>query len=97
MRFYAALHLLQAYLLSKHHRFEARRHNDRWKAIRDSPELKQNFHRAYRRLQDVSEQIRYEAGFVPRAEDYQNTRADLGVVRSFLTSKVDRILAGASE
>jgi hypothetical protein len=40
--FYAALHLLQAYLSTKDPRFQAARHEDRMTAIKSSPELRKS-------------------------------------------------------
>ena len=92
LRFYAALHLVQSYLTTKHNRFDAKRHNERWSAIRASPELKQGFKTAYRRLQDVSEQVRYDPGFVARAHDLAGSHQDLTLVHSFLDSKITAYL-----
>src|SRR5690606_29674190 len=49
IRFYAALHLVQAFLITKDHRFHASKHSDRMHALRRSPELN-NMIRAYRML-----------------------------------------------
>jgi hypothetical protein len=88
VRFYAALHLLEAYMLTKGTRFEAVRHEDRKAAIRKSPELRPQFSTAWQRLKDVSEQVRYEAGFRPREQDFENTRRDLEMVHRFIRAKV---------
>lgn len=94
VRFYAALHLTQAYLLTKHHRFEAKRHDERWRAIKDSPELAKGnrFPVAYKWLQDVSEQVRYDAGFKPRAEDFFSAAKKQALVSSFLDAKLASVL-----
>src|SRR3990172_6737505 len=82
VRFYAALHLTQAYLLTKRHRFEAKRHKEREDAIRASPELTKGnrFPLAYKWLQDVSEQVRYDAGFKARAEDFASAVTKQAIV-----------------
>ena len=64
VNFYAALHFVQAYLISKNIRFHAKRHHERKDAIRKSPELRHPFPTHYAILQDVSEQVRYDPGFV---------------------------------
>lgn len=92
LRFYVALHVLQAYLITKSLRFEAKRHGDRLRAIRDSPELCSNFEKAYRRLQDVSEQVRYDPGFMARETDVKQSDSDLQTVHSFLDAKIARYI-----
>lgn len=94
MRFYAALHITQAYLLTKNERFEARRHHEREKAIRASPELNKTpkFRTAYRWLQDTSEQARYDPGLQIPESYFERSEEYLATVRSFLQSKVDRYL-----
>lgn len=87
-RFYAAVHLIQAYLLTKNVRFRADNHIERGKAIRESTELKKNFRDAYRTLKDTSEDVRYTAGYKPSSEDYVNTASALSTVESVLTSKL---------
>lgn len=98
VRFYSALHLVQAYFCTKNQRFEAARHAERWSAIRASPELtkSKSFMVAYRQLQDVSEQVRYDAGFVARSEDVATARTNLGHVESMLRGKVERTLEAGS-
>jgi hypothetical protein len=92
MRFYVALHTLQAYLITKDVRFEAKRHGERLRAIRESPELRVHFEKAYRRLQDVSEQVRYDPGFKARPVDLQQSQSDLGTVHTLLDTKIARYL-----
>jgi uncharacterized membrane-anchored protein YjiN (DUF445 family) len=93
LRFYVALHILQSYLITKDIRFEAKRHGDRLKAIRNSPELRRNFEDAYRRLQDVSEQVRYDPGYNARALDLKQSASDLQTVHTFLDNKIARYVA----
>lgn len=92
--FYAALHLTQAYLLTKDQRFEAKRHDERRKAIKASPELTRGnrFPLAYRWLQDVSEQVRYDPGFRAQLTHFTAAHDKLSIVRSFLEGKLTRAL-----
>lgn len=64
IKFYAALHLVQGYLVTKNLTEELDTHGARANEIRKYPELQRgNFPRAYRELKDVSEQVRYDPGF----------------------------------
>jgi hypothetical protein len=90
IRFYIALHTLQAYLITKNVRFEAKRHGERLRAIRESPELRVHVEKAYRRLQDVSEQVRYDPGFRARPLDLQQSESDLRTVHLVLDAKISR-------
>lgn len=90
VRFYAALHLTQGYLLTKGSRFHARHHTERSLAIRSSPELRDPFSRAYHRLRDLSEQVRYDPTFMARAEDFSAAVRDLDAVRTALLPKLQR-------
>jgi|GEM_PF-2144451 len=93
--FYAALHLVQAYFCTKNMRFQAARHDQRMAAIRSSPELNKSrpFVQAYKMLQDVSEQVRYEPGFKVAGTDLQLAKANLETVERMLQAKVNRVLA----
>jgi hypothetical protein len=95
-RFYAGLHLLSAYFSTKNPRFQAARHEERIQAIKRSPELVKvsGFLLAYRFLQEVSEQVRYDPGF--RITDDHVTRAkqNLALLERVLDSKVARALGG---
>ena len=65
VRFYAALHLTNAYLIGKSSvRFEPKSgdHKQRKAALERCPELRETPDR-YRRLKDLSESVRYDAGF----------------------------------
>lgn len=94
IRFYSALHLTQAYMVTKNIRFEASRHNERWQAINASPELTKGkrFPMAYGMLQSVSEQVRYDPGFIARPKHFQDARDNLRTVQSFLNAKVTKYL-----
>ena len=65
VRFYAALHLVNAYLIDKsqiHFDPEAAEHMGRKKAMDRCPELR-DVPKRYRQLKDISESVRYDAGF----------------------------------
>ncbi|MBN2576719.1 MAG: hypothetical protein JXP73_19290 [Deltaproteobacteria bacterium] len=93
--FYAALHLVQAYFCTKSLRFQAARHEDRIAAIRRSPELNKShqFVVAYKTLQDVSEQVRYDPGFKVADTHLQTAKENLETVERMLQAKVNRVLA----
>lgn len=95
LRFYAGLHLLQAYFSTKNPRFQAARHFDRIQAINASPELTKvrGFKTAYRMLQDVSEQVRYDPAFGVNATHVGQARQNLMLVERTLEGKVERALA----
>jgi hypothetical protein len=67
MHFYAALHILQAYFATKSRPIDPKNHQERWKQINSTPELcsgrGERFRRVYSRLKEVSEQVRYDAGY----------------------------------
>jgi hypothetical protein len=92
VRFYAALHLTQGYLVTKDYRFHAGRHADRSAAIRRSPELREPFPRAYNRLRDLSEQVRYDPEFMARPQDFAAAARDLDSVRRIVLPKLERKL-----
>lgn len=65
-RFYAALHLMNAYLTDRghvHFNPESTEHKERKQAMARCPELR-DAPEKYRRLKDMSEDVRYKAGFV---------------------------------
>ena len=65
VRFYAALHLINAYLVGKGHlRFdpESTEHKGRKQAMARCPELR-DAPEKYRRLKDLSEFVRYKVNF----------------------------------
>jgi hypothetical protein len=65
VRFYAALHLMNAYLIDKGHvQFDpgSAEHMERKKAMDHCPELR-DAPKRYRQLKDISESVRYDAGF----------------------------------
>jgi hypothetical protein len=77
--FYAALHLLTAYLVAKHNvSFDPIEsgHQDRKKAMDRCPELKDSPLR-YRHLKEVSEQVRYDSGFLFAEHHLQQAKGHL--------------------
>jgi hypothetical protein len=65
VRFYAALQLINAYLIDKGNlqfRPESTEHKERKAALERSPELR-DAPQKYRQLKDLSESVRYHAGF----------------------------------
>jgi len=89
IQFYAAMHLLQAYLLTKNKRFHAIRHYDRSQAIRTSPELKRPFPERYRMLHNISEQVRYDPGFDGTGY-FEKAATYLATVKQTLLPKLGR-------
>lgn len=96
-RFYAAMHLAQAYLLTKDARFAATRHDERRRALMASPELWniRQFRTSWEFLQQTSEQARYDAGYVPRSTDFEQAKSSylrvVNVVEPKLKSKLNLI------
>jgi hypothetical protein len=94
VRFYAIMHLTQAYLCTKKdrslHAFS--RHEDRSTAIARCPELKA-MKVPYRELKDISENIRYVAGFDYDATTHQETVVAVEKIETLLLPKVRRQIA----
>jgi hypothetical protein len=63
IRFYAALHLVDAYLTTKFFKRTVFSHVDRQRAVQRYPECRR-FETAYRHLQGLSELVRYDPLFV---------------------------------
>jgi len=89
--FYSALHLLDAYLATKTFAFPIDSHPNRNRAIAQSPELRR-FGTSYRELQDISEQIRYDPGFIYQQTHYADAKANLTKVAAVLDSKFKKLL-----
>jgi uncharacterized protein (UPF0332 family) len=88
-RFYAAIHLMQAYLLAKGDaRFDASSHMERLMAIKKCTELGRRFEEQYKDLKARSESVRYDPDYAPRAEDYKSSENCLSVIESFLIKKL---------
>jgi hypothetical protein len=71
MAFYGALHLVDGYLLTKDARFHSIDHGQRRRAINAAPELGRA-NPAYRALQSLSEQVRYDACFKPTPANFES-------------------------
>ena len=96
-RFYAAVHIAQAYLLTKGERYEASNHRERWEALKACPELVRTprFLASYKMLREISEQVRYVPAFVPRPEDYDEASKSQDLVERTLGYRVQRALGEA--
>lgn len=98
IRFYAALRLLDAYLAAKD--IHAMTHSERSRLVASNKELSegrgQRFKVAYKRLREVSEQVRYQGVFVATQQHLDACRIDLGLVISFLKTKLDEAAPGTS-
>ena len=74
VRFYAALHLMNAYLIDKQNiRFdpESTEHKERTQAMAQCPELR-DVPKKYRYLKDLSESVRYDVNYEYADEDREN-------------------------
>lgn len=92
-RFYASLHLVEGYMRTKAERFWSERHETRTKALRDSPEVK-NARAPYRDLEDLSQDVRYDPGFVVKEDHFAkakdwSTRVE-GIVRPKLENALKK-------
>ena len=90
IRFYSALHFLDAYLSLKGVAVQA--HADRHNMIRRYPELSSGhgrmFWTTYKWLQDKSEQVRYDAGYALPPDSLAASKTKLKKVESFFASKL---------
>jgi len=92
--FYSALHLMNAYLLTKKNvNFDPKTavHVNRQQAIDQCPELK-FAGRKFRKLKDLSEWIRYDPGFAFTPQHLADARNDLSNFESLLVGKVKKSL-----
>ena len=77
VRFYAAVHLVNAYIIDKSHiRFDPAlaEHTERKRAMDHCPELR-DAPKRYRQLKDISEAVRYDAGFKYTHENDRDAKA----------------------
>jgi hypothetical protein len=75
---YAAVHLVNTYLIDKSRvRFDpaSAEHTERKKAMDRCPELR-DAPKRYRQLKDVSESVRYDAGFKYTDDHHKDVRAN---------------------
>ena len=92
VRFYAALHLMNAYLIDKRHvRFDpgAAEHTERKKAMDRCPELR-DAPRRYRQLKDISESVRYDAGYQYTDENHRDVRLLLARIIAIIEPKIKK-------
>jgi hypothetical protein len=87
--FYSALHVMQGYIETKGARFAAENHAERWRAICAAPELRMA-RAAYKDLQDLSVQVRYDPDFRVAVQDLQNARDWYAKVRAIVEPKLKR-------
>ena len=90
--FYSALHLVDAYLVTKAWNPSMENHGERNRELRKCTELTKPFRTAYRSLQDISEQVRYDPGFLAAENHIRQTSDDLKAIKVFLDSKIKRHL-----
>jgi hypothetical protein len=93
IRFYAALHLMNAYLIDKHNvRLDptVSAHPDRKKAMDRCPELREAPHR-YRELKELSEWVRYDANFEYTPEHPKKSKAFLEKIIAIVEPKLQRV------
>jgi hypothetical protein len=90
VRFYAALHLINAYLIDKKNvRLDPKTaaHVERKRAMERCPELRDAPHR-FRELKDMSERVRYDAGFDYTPEFHRISKAFLDKIISIVEPKL---------
>lgn len=81
LRFYAVLHLVDAYLTARNPQYVPESHADRDDAIHDKINgLPKEARRAYFRLKGLSRDVRYEPEFRARPEDRAQVRSDMASV-----------------
>jgi hypothetical protein len=93
IRFYAALHLINAYLIDKSQvRFDpsATEHSERKKAMDRCPELR-DVPKRYRQLKDISESVRYDAGFQYTDEHHKQVKANLEKIIAIVEPKIKKV------
>lgn len=92
VRFYAALHLLNAYLTDKinlHFNPESTEHKERKQAMARCPELR-DAPEKYRRLKDLSEDVRYKVNFTFADEDDELSKRLLDRIVAIVEPKLKK-------
>ena len=92
VRFYAAVHLVNTYLIDKSQvRYDpaSAEHTERKKAMDRCPELR-DAPKRYRQLKDVSESVRYDAGFKYTEEHHKDVRANLAKIIAIVEPKIKK-------
>jgi len=95
--FYAALHLMTAYLAAKHNiSFDPTEsgHLERKKAMDRCPELRDSPLR-YRNLKDISEQVRYDPEFIFAKHHLQQVMGHLNKITAIVEPKLQGLLRKA--
>ncbi len=92
-RFYAAVHLMNAYLIDKS-RFQfdpaSAEHWGRKKAMDRCPELR-DAPKRFRQLKDISEAVRYDAGFKYTEENESEVKRFLEKIGAIVEPKLKKI------
>jgi hypothetical protein len=92
VRFYAALHLLNAYLIDKRNISfdpESTEHRERTRALSQCPELREVPHR-YRNLKNLSESVRYDVHYAFTEEDVMNSIVWLNKIVAIIEPKLKK-------
>jgi hypothetical protein len=92
IRFYAAVHLMNAYLIDKSRvRFDpaSAEHTERKKAMDRCPELR-DAPKRYRQLKDISESVRYDAGFTYSDDHHKGVKAHLDKIIAIVEPKIKK-------
>ena len=93
VRFYAAVHLVNTYLIDKSQvRFDpaSAEHAERKRAMDRCPELRDTPKR-YRQLKDISESVRYDAGFKYSDEHHKGVKINLDRIIAIVMPKVNKL------
>ena len=92
VRFYAALHLINAYLIDKsslHFDPGSTEHKERKKAMEQCPELRDTPQK-YRQLKDLSESVRYDAGFEYTKEHHKSSKSIFNRLIAIVDAKIKK-------
>ncbi len=92
VRFYAAVHLMNTYLIDKSHiRLDpaSAEHTERKKAMDRCPELR-DAPKRYRQLKDISESVRYDAGFQYTDDHHKDVKANLDKIIAIVEPKIKK-------
>jgi hypothetical protein len=94
-RFYAVVHLVDGYLRTKEARFWPDSHAKRAQSLKAAPELAKA-RAPYFDLKDMSEDVRYNAGYQPGAADFAKAKAWAKSVETVVAGKLERAIASLS-
>ena len=96
VRFYAAVHLMNTYLIDKSQvRFDpaSTEHTERKKTMGRCPELR-DAPRRCRHVKDISESVRYDAGFRYTEEHHRDVKTNLDRIIAIVEPKIRRTRPG---